>query len=171
MRLDHVGLLRAVVVSRLQQTSVRAACKRYKIKTVIRKATWTVLLFLLVSAQALAATCAVRCDSMMAVSPGASSNMTDCHGMMSQQTERGNGSDALLVASHCAAHVCQGDLTPLQSRASHETASHAGSLFGMVIECVRYADGLGATTRLRFGFVRRGRFIPPFDPLNSSLRV
>ena len=91
--------------------------------------------------------------------------------MLSQQAESDNGSDALLVASHCASHVCQGDLTPLQSRASHETASHTGPLFGALIEYVRYADGLGATTRLRFGFVRRGRFIPPFDPLNSSLRV
>jgi hypothetical protein len=141
---------------------------------VIRKATWTVLLFLLVGAQALATTCAVRCDAMdamMAASSGASSDMTDCHGLMSTQAEDGNGSDMMLAANHCAAYACQGDLTPLQSRSSFETASHAGPWIAAVIVYVRHADTFEIATPLRFEFGRRGRFIPLFDPLNSSLRV
>jgi hypothetical protein len=141
---------------------------------VIRKATWTVILFLLVGAQALATTCAVRCDamdSMMVASSGASSDMTDCHGLMSAQADSGNGSDMMLAANHCATHACQGDLTPLQSRSLFETASHAGPWVGAVNVHARHSDTFGIATPLRFDTVRRGRFIPPSDPLNSSLRV
>lgn len=141
---------------------------------VIRKATWTILLFLLVGAQALATTCAVRCDamdSMMAAASCVSSEMADCHGLMSTQAESSNGSDIMLADNHCEAHVCQGDLTPLQSRSSFETASHTGPLVGAVILYVRHADTFGIATPLRFDFARRGRFVPLFDPLNSSFRV
>ncbi|MHB2006580.1 MAG: hypothetical protein ACYDBH_01295 [Acidobacteriaceae bacterium] len=141
--------------------------KVYFKKQMVRKTTWSMLLLLLVSMQAFASACDVRCGAMALMgSAGPMVGMAHCQGMASRPLPGHEAVDTAAPSQPCTSHICKNDLA-VQSRALHE--------FGLSTLPVTV---LGAATipipiagSLRWKANRSTHSIQTFDPLISSLRV
>ncbi len=132
------------------------------------KATWSLLLLVLVSVQAFAAICDVRCGAMaMMESASHMSGMSDCPGMASQ-TLPGQQTVATVAPSQlCDSHICKDDWTFLQNPDVYELSitSLPLALLGNTVIALEIAHSV------QFKTDRSPHSIPAFDPLISSLRV
>jgi hypothetical protein len=132
------------------------------------KATWSLLLLLLVSVQSFAATCEVRCGTMaMMVSASQMPGMANCRGMASQRVSDWQADVTVTSAQTCASHICKDDWTFLQSPVEHELAI---SLLPLTPSSSTTMP-LEIAHPLQFKVNRSPHSIPSFDPLISSLRV
>ncbi len=132
------------------------------------KATWSLLLLLLVSVQAFAATCDVRCGAM-ALRDSAShmSGMSDCNGMALQTLPGQQAVSTLASSPSCANHICKDDWTFLQNPVEHELGISTLSL-ALLGSTTIYLEN---SRLLPFKVNRSPDSILSFDPLISSLRV
>ncbi len=141
--------------------------KVYFKKQMVRKTTWSMLLLLLVSMQAFASACNVRCGVMALMdSAGPMVGMAHCQGMASRPLPGHKAVDTAAPSKPYTSHICKNDWA-LQSRAVHE--------FGLSTLPVTV---LSAATRpipiaasLRWKTNRSTHSIQTFDSLISSLRV
>lgn len=132
------------------------------------KATWSLLLLVLVSVQAFAATCDVRCGAMaMMESASHTSGMSDCPRMASQTLPGQQAVATVAPPQLCDSHICKGDWTFLQNSDVHESSisSLPLALPGNTVIALEIAYPLQYKTD------RSPHSIPAFDPLISSLRV
>jgi len=130
-----------------------------------------VLLLLLVSLQAYAGVCSVRCGVMaLAVSRNSMPAMANCRDDISSGAAVGAG--AMLIAPRrCSGTVCQSDLQLLQNRTSPDVEGRF-----LPVAVVTPADFpiirlLKEHISRRFGVERSTQSIHPFDPVISSLRI
>jgi hypothetical protein len=132
------------------------------------KVTWSLLLLMLVSVQAFAATCDVHCGAM-ALRDSAShmSGMSDCSGMASQALSGQQAVAPLMSSQSCASHICKDDWTFLQTPVAHELGISSLPLIPLGNTLI----SLEIAHPLQFKIDRSPHFIPAFDPLISSLRV
>lgn|SRR6185437_5143681 len=127
----------------------------------------SVLLLLLLGAQATAGACAVRCE--MEASRGSSnrmSGMTNCQ-MASQSGSSHREIAAVISSQSCADHLCMNDWTFLQNQVIHDLSVASSPV-------VHATDAVAPTpiaSHLQLEASRSTRIIPPFDPLVSSLRI
>lgn len=136
----------------------------------MRRATMSVLLLLLVSVQAFAVMCSVRCATMgHADTQNSMPGITNCHGM-SNHPAIGAASYAVLAAHGCSSEICQSDLSLLQNRTTQEIGALPLSMVTAVVVSSP-AKPFQNTIRLWLGANRCTNSIPPFDPLISSLRI
>ena len=153
-------------------------CKRSRLVTMRFKVTSSALLLLLVSVQAFAADCDVRCATMAVVGLGRGnstsdyttnrmSSMTNCHGMARQRAS-GHHSEATLISSQpCASRICKNDWHFLQSSIAHEIRVSSPA-----IADPRQGSALsGVTSSLQFKTDPGTNSALQFDPLFVSLRV
>jgi hypothetical protein len=133
----------------------------------VRKTTWSMLLLLLVSVQAFASACDVRCGAMALMgSAGPMVGMAHCQGMASQPRADQEAVNTAPPSQPCASHICKNDWA-LQSRAVHEFG--LSSLPVTALSAVTVS--LPVATSLRWKADRSTHNIPAFDPIISSLRV
>ncbi len=136
----------------------------------MRRARMYVLLLLLVTVQAFAGMCSVRCAIMgLADAQSSMPGMTNCRGM-SDHAGSGGVSAALLAARGCSGEICQSDLSLLQNRTSQEIGTPQLSIVTPAVVSIP-ATLFQNASRLRFHANRSTQLIPPFDPLISSLRI
>ena len=141
--------------------------KVYFKKQMVRKTTWSMLLLLLVSMQAFASACDVRCGAMTLMdSAGPMVGMAHCQGMASRPLPGHEAVDTAAPSQPCASHICKNDWT-LQNRAVHE--------FGLSTLCVTVLNAairpIPIAASVRWKAKRSTHRIQRFDPLISSLRV
>lgn len=135
------------------------------------KAVSSLLLLLLVSVQAFATDCDVRCATMMGSSSashhsaGGISGMDDCHGMASASNHQ--VAATLITSESCASRICKNDWTFLQS----PVASELGASPLPMTELRQVSASTGATISLLFETGPATNITPLFDPLIVSLRV
>jgi hypothetical protein len=132
------------------------------------KATWSLLLLVLVSVQAFAATCDVQCGAMaMMESASHMSGMSDCPGMASQTLPGQQTVAAVAPPQLCDSHICKDDWTFLQNPDVYELSitSLPLALPGNTVIALEIARPV------QFKTDRSPHPIPAFDPLISSLRV
>ena len=133
----------------------------------VRKTTWSMLLLLLVSVQAFASACDVRCGAMALMdSAGPMASMTHCQGMASRPIAGHEAVDTATPFQACVSHICKNDLV-LQSRAVQEFG--LSSLVVSVLSAATIPIPIAASVRWKSA--RSTHNIPTFDPLISSLRV
>src|SRR5487761_1045134 len=85
------------------------------------KATWSLLLLLLVSVQAFAAACDVRCGTMAIMDASSHmSGMNHCHGMVSRSLAGSTAVTVLATSQPCASHICKSGWVFLQSPVAYE---------------------------------------------------
>lgn len=132
------------------------------------KVTWSLLLLVLVSVQAFAATCDVRCGEM-ALTDSAShmSGMADCRGMESQGLSGQQTAATLMTSQSCHSDICKDDWTFLQTPVAQELGISSLPLTPLVNTVI----SLEIAHPLQFKIDRSPHSIPTFDPLISSLRV
>ena len=156
------GLISSVVA--------RLCIKLWKVyfkKQMVRKTTWSMLLLLLVSMQAFASACDIRCGAMALMeSAGHMVGMAHCQGMAFRPIAGHEAVDTAAPSQPCASHICKNDWA-LQSRAAHELG--LSSLPVTVLSAV--TEPLPVATSLRWKTDRSTHNIPTFDPILSSLRV
>ena len=134
-------------------------------KQMVSKTTWSMLLLLLVSIQAFAAACDVRCGAMALMdSAGPMAGMAHCQGMASLAGHE--AVNTVTASQPCASHICKNDWA-LQSRAVREFG--LSSLPVAVLSAV--TGSLPVAASLRWKTDRSTYNIPTFDPIISSLRV
>lgn len=132
------------------------------------KGTWSLLLLVLVSVQAFAATCDVRCGTMaMMESASHMSGMANCRGMASQRVADQQSGITLTLSQPCASHICKDDWTFLQNPVEHELGISSLSL-ALLGSTTTYLEN---TRLLPFKVNRSPHSLPSFNPLISSLRV
>jgi hypothetical protein len=132
------------------------------------KATWSLLLLLLMSVQAFAATCDVRCGTMaMMESASHMSGMANCRGMTSQRFSGQHAEIALTSSQPCASHICKDDWTFLQNPVEQELG--ISSLPLTLLDSITML--LEIAHPLQFKVNRSPHSTPSFDPLISSLRI
>ncbi len=141
--------------------------KVYFKKQMVRKTTWSMLLLLLVSMQAFASACDVRCGAMALMdSAGRMVGMARCQDMASQPRGDQEAVNTATPSQPCASHICGNDWA-LQNRAVYE--------FGLSPLPVRVLSAvtlsLPVATSLRWKTDRSTHNIATFDPIISSLRV
>ena len=142
-------------------------CKVYFKKQMVRRTTWSMLLLLLVSMQAFASACDVRCGAMALMdSAGPMVGMAHCQGMASQPRADQEAVNTATPSHPCASHICGSDWA-LQSRAVYEF--DLPSLPVAVLSAV--TASLPVAASLRWKTDRSTYNIPTFDPIISSLRV
>lgn len=132
------------------------------------KATWSLLLLLLVSVQAFAAACDVRCGAMVGMnSANHMSSMAHCPGMASQSVSAHQAILAIAPSQPCASQICRNDWTLFQSPVLHGlgVSPLTMSASGHAVIPVQIANSL------QFKVDRNTHTIPHFDPLISTLRV
>ena len=133
----------------------------------VRKTTWSLLLLLLVSVQAFASACDVRCGAMALMDPaGPMVGMEHCQGMASQPRADYEAVDTATPSQPCAGHICQNDWL-LLSRITYEFS--LSSLPATVLSVA--TPFLPVVSSLRWKTDRSTHNIPTFDPIISSLRV
>ncbi len=132
----------------------------------IRKAILSVLLLLLVSVQALAATCDVRC-SMAGATSGEHTALMVHFGSMSSHASSGD-SDATTVAATplCVDDACKSDWSFVQT-----PVVHGLDLSSMVFTALGHNETPVPTGRWDFRSHPRARRHPLFDPVIVSPRV
>ncbi len=141
--------------------------KVYFKKQMVRKITWSMLLLLLVSMQAFASACDVRCGAMALMdSAGPMVGMAHCQGTASRPLAGHEGVNTATPSQPCTSHICKNDWA-LQSRAVYE--------FGLSSLCVTVLNAatrpIPIATSLRWKTDRSTHNIPTFDPIISSFRV
>jgi hypothetical protein len=132
------------------------------------KVAWSLLLLLLVSVQAFAAACDVRCGAIASAdSASHMTGMAHCHGMASQPLPTQQSVVSLMSSQPCASHICKNDWTFLQNPVVHELGISPLSLavLGHAVIPVKIARPL------QFKPDRSTHSIPAYDPIISSLRV
>jgi len=156
------GLISSVVA--------RLCIKLWKVyfkKQMVRKTTWSMLLLLLVSMQAFASACDIRCGTMALMdSAGPMVGMAHCQGMASRPLAGHEAVDTATPSQPCTSHICKNDWS-LQSRVVHELG--LSSLPVTVLSVVTLS--LPVATSLRWKTDRSTHNIPTFDPIILSLRV
>lgn len=133
----------------------------------VRKTTGSMLLVLLVTMQAFASACDVRCGTMALMdSAGPMVGMAHCEGMASRPLA-GHVAVATATPSHpCVSHICKNDWA-LESRVVHEFG-----LSSLPVTVPSVATGpLPVATSFQWKTDRSTHNIPTFDPILSSLRV
>jgi hypothetical protein len=138
----------------------------------LRKLLFVTVLLLLVSVQALTASCDVRCSLMRASTDSHASHsdeqMADCHGM---SMERSPGA-SLIAGDSCAATTCGTELKAIVKSADQSDA-YAGKL--LVSAVALLADPFGSTVSSRtIGFRSFSRTLdsrPLAQRPGSSLRI
>jgi hypothetical protein len=136
----------------------------------MRRAIMPVLLLLLVSVQAFAGMCCVRCAIMSgADTQNSIPAMTNCRGMSNHAATDGT-SAALLAAPGCSREICQSDLSLLQNHTNQEIGALQLSDIMTVLVSIP-ATLFQNTSHLRFHANRSTQLIPPFNPLISHLRI
>lgn len=124
-------------------------------------------MLLLVSVQAFASACDVRCEAMALMgSPGPMVGMDHCPGMASDAVTGDSGSSKVRPPQPCADHICKNDWS-LLSRAEYEF----GLLSPLVAAVSSVPRNLPIEASLRWKADRSSHNIPNFDPLLSCLRV
>jgi hypothetical protein len=141
--------------------------KVYFKKQMVRKTTWSMLLLLLVSMQAFASACDIRCGAMaLTGSAGQTVSMAHCQGMASRPLLGHEAVDTAAPSQPCNSRICKTDWA-LQSRAVYE--------FGLSILPVTVLSAaprpIPIADSLRSKRARHTHNILTFDPLISSLRV
>ncbi len=147
---------------------VHRTSKAYLGDRVIRKASLSALVLLLVSVQALAATCDVRCSMTEAAdSASRESAMTDCAAMAAPSPRSHTANATMAAGSGCDDHVCQSVWAVVQTPPTHAFGASFTSLAGPRYDSAPHR----IATFSRFRTDRSPT--PPliFDPLISSLRV
>ena len=141
--------------------------KVYFRKQMVRNTTWSMLLLLLVSMQAFASACDVRCGAMaLTGSAGQMVSMAHCQGMASSPLADHEAVDTATPSQPCTSHICKNDWS-FQSRVVHELG--LSSLPVTVLNVV--AVSLPVAISLRWKTDRSTHNIPTFDPIISSFRV
>ena len=141
--------------------------KVYFKKQMVRKTTWSMLLLLLVSMQAFASACDVRCGVMaLTGSAGEMVRMAHCQGMASRPLAGHEAVDTATPSQPCTSRICKNDWS-LQNRVVHELG--LSSLPVTVPSAI--TGSLPVPTSLRWKTDRSTHSIPTFDPFTSSLRV
>ena len=132
------------------------------------KATWSLLLLLLVSVQAFAVACDVRCGAMAGTnSTSHMSGMAHCPGMASQSDSDCWAVIVMAPPQSCACQVCNHDWTFVQNLIGHELRASLVpmTLLGHAVMPTRTANSLRIKTD------RSPHALPAFDLLISALRV
>ena len=139
--------------------------KVYFRKQMVRKTTWSLLLLLLVSVQAFASACDVRCGTM-ALMGSSMVGMDHCQGMASQTVSDDAAAYTVMPSQPCASHICKNDWS-LLSRATYEfgLSSQPATVLSVAIPFVPVVSSLQWKTD------RWTHSIPAFDPILSRLRV
>ncbi len=133
----------------------------------VRKTTWSLLILLLVSVQAFASACDIRCEAMARMgSPGPMVGMDHCPGIASEAVRGDSGVLKVNPPQPCTDHICKNDWS-LLSRAVYEF----GPLSPLVNAVSAVPRSLPIEASLRWKADRSSRNIPNFDPLLSCLRV
>lgn len=133
----------------------------------MRKATLPFLLLLLLSVQAFASACDVRCATMTAMDPaGRMASMAHCQGMASPSFASHMAVHTITPAQPCASHICKYDLT-FQSRAVPGLGQSPLSVAVYRVDTMPTPIAIS----LRWKTDLSTYSIPIFDPLLSSLRV
>jgi hypothetical protein len=142
--------------------------KVYFKNQMVRKTTWSMLLLLLVSVQAFASACDVRCGAMalMGGSAGPRVGMAHCQGMASQTVSDDAAAYTVMPSQPCASHICKNDWL-LLSRTTYEfgPSSQPATVLSVAIPFVPVVSSLQWKTD------RWTHSIPAFDPILSRLRV
>ena len=141
--------------------------KVYFRKQMVRKTTWSLLLLLLVSVQAFASTCDVRCGAMaLTGSAGQTVSMAHCQGMASSSLAGHEAVDTATPSQPCTSHICKNDWL-LLSRTTYEfgPSSEPATVLSVAIPFVPVVSSLQRKTN------RWTHSIPAFDPILSRLRV
>jgi hypothetical protein len=132
------------------------------------KATWSLLLLLLVSVQAFAAVCDVRCGAIASAdSASHMTGMAHCPGMASQSLPTQPSVVGLMTPQPCASHICQNDWTFLQNSVVHEL----GILPLSLAVLGHAAIPVEIASPLQFKPDRSTHSIAVYDPIISSLRI
>lgn len=133
----------------------------------LRKTTWSMLLLLLVSIQAFASGCDVRCATMTTVnSTGHMASMAHCQGMESEPIAGHAAVNTLTLSQPCTSHICKNDWA-FQSRAVQELG--LSSLPAAALSVATAPTRIVISVRWKTDRSMHG--IRLFDPLLSSLRV
>lgn len=141
--------------------------KVYFKRQMVRKTTWSMLLLLLVSVQAFASACDIRCGAMAFMdTAGQMVGMAHCQGMASRPLPGHEAVDTAAPSQPCASHICKNDWA-LQSRTVQELG--LSSLPVAVLSAATIPIPIAIFSRWKTD--RSTHSIPPFDPLTSSLRV
>ncbi len=136
----------------------------------MRRAIMSVLLLLLVSVQAYAGMCSVRCAIMSDVgTQNSMPGMTNCG--MSDHLAIGAASAAFLAAHGCFNEVCQSDLSLLQIRTDQGMGILQSQAITPIVASIPIARSFQGRPLLWLHADRSTGLIPPFDPLVSSLRI
>lgn len=133
----------------------------------VRKTTWSLLLLLLVSVQALASVCDVRCETMALMgSANPMVGIDHCQGMASQAETVDAAVYTVRLPQPCAGDICKTDWS-LLSRAVYEFGP-----LSLPVTVMRAAAGpVPIEASRRWKTDRSTHDIPTFDPILSRLRV
>ncbi len=135
----------------------------------MRRAIISLLLLFLVSVQAFAGMCSVRCATMSSADtqnpmPG----MANC-GMSHHAAT--DATSAALMAHSCSAAICQNDLSLLPIRADQGMGVPQSSAVTPIVAGIPAASLFPARDLSRYRLDRSKGLGSPFDPLLSSLRI
>jgi hypothetical protein len=132
------------------------------------KVTLPLLLLLLIAGQLSAEFCRAQCEGMKQSEPGcAMREMAHGHCALCKHSSADSTINTLSTFETCSGQICNGVLGLAVYRSNYEIRplAEAGSLDVLVPRI------LDVMPRARFDGARSTRYIPPFDPLISSLRI
>src|SRR5487761_1536403 len=87
----------------------------------LRKATWPLLLLLLVSTQIFATACDARCGVMASMATqGEMTGMSHCPGMSSDSSSATFTGSTFLATGHCICEICKSDAPLIQKRTLYD---------------------------------------------------
>jgi hypothetical protein len=140
---------------------VNSASMRYK-------ATLPVLLLLLVAGQLSPEFCMAQCESLRMMEPACPMHEMSHGHCASCKHASANGTNASLATfGTCSGQSCNNVLGLAQSRPNSEMRPLVTAVSSNILPPSVLED----THPVRFGDARSTRFIPPFDPLISGLRI
>jgi hypothetical protein len=129
---------------------------------------WSLLLLLLVSLQAGALACGIRCEAMTLSMAAAQPAMPTC-GMPSMRTPQPAHPSGSLPVQHCD-KLCHHSGKLIQTQASHAVQAHWQALLVLPVLHVAAVPAIALDVRtLRIG--RRPISVSSFQPAVSQLRI
>ncbi|HCT60008.1 MULTISPECIES: hypothetical protein [Acidobacterium] len=132
------------------------------------RSVWSLLLLLLVSLQAAALTCGIRCEAMTLSMAAAQPGMPTC-GMPSMRTPQPERHSGALPVQHCD-KLCHHGGKLMQTQASHAPQAHWQAL--LVLPAIHPAAMPAVALNVRIVQSRRKHApLPSFHPAVSQLRI
>lgn len=132
------------------------------------KATLPALLLLLLTGQLSAEFCMAQCQIMRMTEPAcAMHQMANGHCASCKHASANSKNASLSTLGTCSGQTCNSVLELVQSRPDHQIRPSVATVSFDILSPPVLED----THPVRFRHARSTRFIPPFDPLLSNLRI